>query len=327
MMGLSLRPIRSFVVRFVATHAAPLTKRNRAPSGTPGLGEDAMDAIRFDALARLLAASGPRRLVLAVAATGLFGQEAAAGCKKVGKKCDKSKDCCDGAKCKGGKCRCKSGWTTCNGEKLCRNLASDPVNCGACGQTCAAGCCAGGVCRPLCGDACCADCFAEATAPKPKGKPIPNTEACCAASSVCNNGTGDPADDLCCWPDEVCIDGHCCCDGCQGSVVCGGTCCPSVSCCQGNCCGPDQVCARTQPNKPKTCVSAFRSCTTSADCYEEEVCHGGACCSGDRICSQDSPPVSVCCPVGEHCDPDDGSCCDNNVTCGTTGKKVRIRAG
>jgi len=292
-----------------------------------------MNDNRFDALVRTLAAAPSRRSLLAAGVSGVItsllpriGLETEAGCKRVGAKCRRNGNCCAGGHCRHDRCRCKQGWTTCGGDKLCRNLASDPANCGACGQTCSTGCCAGGVCRELCNGACCADCFIEATAPLPDGDLIDGTEACCAPSSICSGGTSDPGDDFCCWPDEVCLDGNCCCNGCEGTVVCGGGCCPGVSCCGGQCCGPGQVCARTQPNKPRTCVSADRSCATSNDCFEDETCWGGICCSGNRLCFHaiqlDTP---VCCPLGKHCDEDSGTCCSNGITCGTTGKKVRVR--
>src|SRR5215203_2630164 len=68
-----------------------------------------MDGLRFDSVTRAFATSRRSSIQTFLgAATGALitfrrGEEAAAGCKKVGKKCDKNKDCCDGAKCKGGK--------------------------------------------------------------------------------------------------------------------------------------------------------------------------------------------------------------------------------
>jgi hypothetical protein len=288
-----------------------------------------MDAIRFDALARSLAPAGSRRSLLAAASGAIaalwtrvpFGAEA--GCKKVGAKCRRNGNCCAGARCRHGRCRCKMGWSNCSG-KLCRNLASDAANCGACGTTCITGCCAGGTCRTPCGDDCCTECFGESGGPDPPH--IPGTEFCCEAGSVCNRGTSDPTDDHCCWPDEACIDGECCCDGCEGTVVCGGKCCPSVSCCNGKCCGTGEVCARTQADKPRTCVSAVRSCVSDGDCFEDETCHGDICCSGDRVCvDKNQPSVEVCCSLGTYCEPFYNGCCANGIQCSTTGKKVRVR--
>ena len=280
-----------------------------------------MISSRFAAWTRSLISPRSRRSLFAAGlTTALFNwpSPGAARCNRVGANCERGGECCTGARCRRGRCRCKSGWTACG--KYCRRLASDPANCGACGETCSTGCCAGGACREPCGDLCCAECFAEAI--YVDDEPIDGTEFCCDSAAVCNPGSGDPGDDLCCWPDEACIDGACCCDGCEGTVVCGGVCCPSVSCCNGACCGSDQVCA-LQSDGALACVNANRSCAQSSNCFADETCHGGICCSGDRICANINGPI--CCPLSKHCDPDSGFCCDNGVTCGTTAKKVRIR--
>jgi hypothetical protein len=287
-----------------------------------------MEASQFDALTRALVGTTPRRSLL-IAAGGAFAAlaarfspDVAAGCAKVGQKCGKGKHCCGGARCRHGRCRCPNGWLVCGEDGLCRDLATDPNNCGGCGQTCATGCCAAGACRPTCGGGCCADCFVE----QQGTNILKGTEACCADSSVCRSAMGNPADDRCCWPDEACIDGKCCCNGCEGTVVCGDTCCPSVSCCHGKCCGEGQVCARPKANKPPKCVSADRSCASIGDCFAGEECRGGTCCSGDRVCLSVGPPFNPkCCAVGEYCDPLLQTCCPIGIFC-QTAKKVRIPA-
>ena len=83
-----------------------------------------------------------RRRALVVACSGfstaLVGREpAVTGCKNVGRKCDKDKDCCDGSRCKGdkkGKFRCKSGRSPCGSR--CKTLDTDAANRGACGVRC-----------------------------------------------------------------------------------------------------------------------------------------------------------------------------------------------
>ena len=118
-----------------------------------------MDPRIFDGLARHLATARIRRRAvgpLAGIASALFlsRREVTAGCKKVGRKCDKNKDCCDGAKCKGGKhgkCRCKSGRQDCDGDGKCENLNTDETNCGACGVVCIPpDACCDGVCSTAC---------------------------------------------------------------------------------------------------------------------------------------------------------------------------------
>lgn len=101
-----------------------------------------MDGKRFDRFTRVVAHVWTRRGVLGAATTGIgafLNPGSALACKKVGKKCDKNNDCCDGAKCKGGKngkCRCKSGLSECPGVRSCKNLKSDLAHCGACGAAC-----------------------------------------------------------------------------------------------------------------------------------------------------------------------------------------------
>jgi DNA-binding beta-propeller fold protein YncE len=99
-----------------------------------------MNEQRFDGIARILGTHAGRRALaggLASLLAGLTIPQSALACKKVGKKCDKSKDCCDGATCKGGKhgkCKCKSGFTTCNTK--CYDLDRDEDHCGGCGNAC-----------------------------------------------------------------------------------------------------------------------------------------------------------------------------------------------
>jgi hypothetical protein len=64
-----------------------------------------MDERRFDRIARRLGHGIPRRPLIAAAAATVLAAlqrpQSALACKKVGKKCDKNNDCCDGARCKG----------------------------------------------------------------------------------------------------------------------------------------------------------------------------------------------------------------------------------
>jgi hypothetical protein len=112
-----------------------------------------MAAHWLDVFARRIQSDLSRRnaLVLlagALASGSAFPQPTLAGNgKKVGKKCDKNKDCIDGAKCKKDKCKCKSGWDECNNDGKCQKLDNDPANCGVCGNVCATGAtCSEGTC-------------------------------------------------------------------------------------------------------------------------------------------------------------------------------------
>ena len=168
-----------------------------------------MDASRFDTFTRELTASRRSTLksIVGVAAGLIFSSgvadDALAGCKKVGKKCDKSKDCCDGGKCKGGKngkCRCKSGLDDCDGDGRCESLETDNANCGACGNACTAGegCC----------DAACVD--------------VQTDRANCGGCGVV------------CGAPEDCVSGSCLL--CQPSApLCGDSCCAFDNCCAGVC--------------------------------------------------------------------------------------------
>jgi hypothetical protein len=114
-----------------------------------------MDARSFDEMARSLRNGLSRRgavmKIMRGVPTALFlghGAAVRAGCKKVGKKCDKSRDCCDHATCKGGKhskCKCKGGYTKCGGK--CYDLDKDKNHCGGCNADCDNGTpCTDGVC-------------------------------------------------------------------------------------------------------------------------------------------------------------------------------------
>jgi DNA-binding beta-propeller fold protein YncE len=107
---------------------------------------------QLDIFARQLARTLPRRPAIGVLtgllSIGLTRPQPALACKKVGKKCDKNKDCCDGARCKGGKnskCKCKNGFTKC--DKKCYDLDKDEKRCGSCNTACAPGAtCQNGAC-------------------------------------------------------------------------------------------------------------------------------------------------------------------------------------
>ncbi|MDF3038476.1 MAG: repeat containing protein [Thermomicrobiales bacterium] len=110
-----------------------------------------MDEQSFDAFTRGLTAIVPRRRTIALLASVVSSllvrgaPPVAAGCKKVGKKCDKNKDCCDGARCGGKECKCKSGFDECGGK--CYDLDKDENHCGSCNTACAPGAtCEDGAC-------------------------------------------------------------------------------------------------------------------------------------------------------------------------------------
>jgi hypothetical protein len=110
-----------------------------------------MDNERFDALSRRIAAGGTRRralgtigaLALGAAGLGTGLDDVAARpaiCRPGGRYCTHGKQCCS-TRCRTGKrvpiasrniCECAAPTTLCG--RACRDLASDPNNCGACGD-------------------------------------------------------------------------------------------------------------------------------------------------------------------------------------------------
>lgn len=163
-----------------------------------------MENKHFDALVRSLAKDVPRRRIIGAIAAGsamsLLGRlrtEAAADCKKVGRKCQRSRDCCDGARCVDGECVCKDGRDECN--RLCVKLASDERHCGACGIACdfLQTCCSGQCVNLRASQANCGACGVACT----------ESEICCGGECVERPGPGR------CGPCTLCPLGQTCCDG------------------------------------------------------------------------------------------------------------------
>jgi hypothetical protein len=258
-----------------------------------------------------------------------------AACKGHGAKCTPSAPCCSGAGLTCGKqgkhgkrrCRCKQGWKHCSDTATgCLAVQSDPENCGDCGHHCPAHkpCCIGGTCQARCDDTCCADCFVEILL---NGNPDLDHPVCCNATdgTICGPNKKKQSDDRCCYPDQECVKGECCCNGCEGAVVCGGRCCASAACCDGECCAAGKVCATTTDGL--SCVSANRGCSDDQDCFAGEVCHGGICCSGNRVCG-DGMGNDVCCDIGEYCEFPGlpiAECCPINTVCKGTYRGHRVR--
>jgi hypothetical protein len=288
-----------------------------------------MDTRRFDALTRLFAVAGSRRALSALL-VGALGQSFppasvadVVASRKRGKGRRKKK-------------RKKQLRPECGGIESPPCPPETP-------------CCIEGTCQPLCGGHCCADCFVEILL---TGQPDLKNPICCPGSggTICSPGvmsenrrkkkkkkkrrktktkrrqTDDPSDDLCCYPNETCVNGVCCCDGCQGAVVCGGTCCPIAACCNGACCPAGQVCANTPGGL--ACVPASRPCGGGHPaCFGGEICHGSVCCSGLRVCGN-GMGNDFCCGAGEYCEfPGTliARCCPFNASCGSTYRGRRVR--
>ncbi len=191
-----------------------------------------MDASRFDTVVKEISASRRYtfKAILSGAVAALVSlqhsDQAAANCKKVGRKCERNNDCCNGATCKGGqngKCRCKNGFDDCDGDGRCESLADDPANCGACGVICGA--------NTSCCDSVCIDIQSDPA----------NCGACAAA---CNSG-------------EACAAGTCI--TCLPSApLCGARCCAVDSCCLG-------ICVDLQTSRAN-CGSCFTLCDFDETC-------------------------------------------------------------
>jgi hypothetical protein len=182
-----------------------------------------MDDQQFDALTRRLGSITNRRSLLGAVATALLGRsalpESALACKKVGKKCDKNQDCCDGARCKGdrkdkkGRCRCKGGRKECGGK--CKNLDTDESHCGSCNNACPsfAAVCVAGACQscPAAADHCVSPgsscqndpgcfCLKRFEDGEPTCADLPRCGETCTADADCEGGGAfcASAGDACC---------------------------------------------------------------------------------------------------------------------------------
>ena len=187
-------------------------------------------------------------------------------------------------------------------------------------------CCIKGKCREMCGDTCCADCFVELFI---DGSPNEANTVCCMQSggTICEHNKPGPGDDRCCYPNEICFKGKCCCDGCLGAKKCGGKCCAKEACCNGKCCEKWYVCARKNEGDEKTCVRADRACEVDGDCFASETCHGGTCCSGLRMCV-DGVGTEFCCTADTYCELSShpsANCCPINTVCHNTYRGHRVR--
>lgn len=243
------------------------------------------------------------------------GLECCSGvCKwTLGVGCEASEDCCSGACADvcvtpGGEGSICEQDTDCAGEQFrccferCRNVQTDPLNCGACDVTCASGDCVDGVCEgcvpEMCGIRECGD--------WPDG---------CGGTLMCGQ---------CLGPNEFCDDnGQCACaPDCDGKTCgddsCGGSC--------GTCdefpnsyCTPEQTCACD----PDTCEDLGKECGTWSD-----GCGGTAtgciACFGLQSCDPNGQ-CQVPCQMAGRCNSD-SDCCDGyfclDPECQTTGERT-----
>jgi hypothetical protein len=208
-----------------------------------------MEQDRFDDLTRALARGTSRRQALKLLGGSLAGGllaflgvgEAAADnlCKPIGKKCNKTSQCCGVANATvtcNGTCQvgaCKAGFGNCddNPANGCETPLNTNTNCGACGNACTEDqTCQDGKCVSVC----------------------PPSPAC---SDTCH-----------CDPGQTCVNGTCC-----SGQVCGSTCCDFFeTCCGSTCCGFGQTCVNG------TCCFSSQVCGSTC-CGFGQTCVDGTC--------------------------------------------------
>lgn len=200
--------------------------------------------------------------------------------------------------------QCLGASTSCSGT--CVELTSDNLNCGACGNACAAGkVCSAGACAVTCA-AGLVDCGGKCVDPM-------TDRAFCGASGSCTGGSAGAA----CDSGQVCSAGACALSCQPGLVDCGGTCLDPQN--DPRACGADATCGGGQ-----TCGAGFAcdvgqcvlSCQTGlVDCGGKCIdpatdrtfcgasgdCAGtndGAVCSSGQVCSDGTCTTS--CPSSEY---------------------------
>jgi hypothetical protein len=255
-----------------------------------------VDDFTFDAVARAIAAGASRRQALRLVAAGalaawLSGRASAAPARQ----------------------GCDAGLTDCTGAGTCTSLADDPSNCGACGNVCASGVCAGGTCTQVgcaegltdcTGGGICTSLLVDANNCGACGTVCPSgvcdagvcvAAGCgagltfCDASGACADLSVDPNNCGACG--TVCPSGVCEAGVCADAAACeaGLTLCGDVGICvdllsdPGNCgtCGaacPSGTCIKGVCT-PLTCEAGLTYCEAAGACVDlaSDASHCGAC--------------------------------------------------
>ena len=232
-----------------------------------------MEGPRFDAMARLLARATTRRSAITAAVAAAFGGAALATdgadarpalCRPAGRYCTTNKQCCNN-RCRTGKrvpiasrniCDCDAPFAMCG--KLCRDLSSDPNNCGGCGIKIDREteiCCDGvptlidsencGTCGEVCGP----------------------DDVCCAESGGCADLQSDPNN--CGECGNVCDGGECTDGECGGSGTCNvDPCTPAVPTNQSGKCIVDIDGVTHDGCQTSSSSNEARECTQNSDCSD-----------------------------------------------------------
>ncbi len=188
---------------------------------------------------------------------------------------------------------CGAGTANCGDGTCDVNTATDPNNCGGCGNVCPSGTCTAGACTCSGGGAACPD----GSCPNPDNQSDPSH---CGASCVnCPNQTGSAA--------STCNAGSCACLCSDGVTPCpdGATAasCAATSCPSGQQdCQNDGTCDDLTGSDPTNCGSCGNNCTAAGT--------GNANYGPNSSCQPGSPATCVCsctCSGGTM----DGSACPN----------------
>lgn len=229
-----------------------------------------------------------------------------------------------GTECRAGVCTCPSGQKPCG--DACRDVSSDPANCGACGAACAGGQkCERGLCvtactintANACGDGKCWDLEADERHCGANCRSCPTRQTCAAGVCTCTGGTScsgqctsletDPLNcGACgtrCGLGEACVASACVCQ--TGLARCGTECVSLTS--QSNCGACGQACATGLSCAQGLCVNA---CPVTVERCPDGLCADTG--NDPRNCGG----CGQACNEGESCV--DGDCARLSAAVGCT---------
>jgi hypothetical protein len=198
---------------------------------------------------------------------------------------------------------CPSSQTDCNGT--CATLSADPINCGACGNACAAGdVCSNGTCQLSC-QAGLSACNGTCTNLMTDNANCGGCGSACAVGDVCSNGA--------------------CQLSCQASLTdCNGTCANLMSdnancgAC-GSACDPGSVCSNGTCQL--SCQASLTDCNDTCSNLLSDDANCGACgsaCDPGNVCSSGTCQLS--CQAGlNDCSGTCANLMSDNANCGACG--------